>query len=108
MVPGVNSIAALLRVAVVVAPVWVASGCRSADQDTPTPSASPPSSFAAEEGLHFADVTREAEIDFVHSIGDGHLSNLVESSGGGVAFLDYATRMAISISTWPTAPSLKG
>ncbi len=75
--------------AILGAAVWLASGCRSADQDSPTPSASPPSSFAAEEGLHFADVTREAGIDFVHSIGDGHLSNLVESSGGGVAFLDY-------------------
>lgn len=28
-------------------------------------------------------------IDFIHSIGDGHLSNLVESVGGGAVFLDY-------------------
>jgi len=44
---------------------------------------------AADTGLHFADVTSAAGIAFVHSIGDGDLSNLVESNGGGAAFLDY-------------------
>jgi hypothetical protein len=43
----------------------------------------------AEKGHHFADVARAAGIDFVHSIGDDSLSNLIESSGGGGAFLDY-------------------
>ncbi len=38
---------------------------------------------------YFADVTAQAGIDFVHSIGDSALSNLVESSAGGAAFLDY-------------------
>jgi hypothetical protein len=78
-----------LRLAFVVAPLWMVIGCRSADRDTPAASAAPPSSVVSEEGLHFADVTQQAGIDFVHSIGDEHLSNLVESSGGGVAFLDY-------------------
>ncbi|MFQ6045764.1 MAG: CRTAC1 family protein [Gemmatimonadales bacterium] len=40
-------------------------------------------------GLHYADVTARAGIDFVHSIGDAELSNLVESTGGGAAFLDF-------------------
>src|SRR3990170_51514 len=45
--------------------------------------------LSADTGLHYADVTRQAGIDFVHSIGDGELSNLVESTGGGAGFLDY-------------------
>ena len=37
----------------------------------------------------FQDITRAAGINFVRTIGDEHLSNLVESDGGGAAFLDY-------------------
>ncbi len=43
-----------------------------------------------EEGLHnFADVTAASGIDFVHNMGDDHLSNVIESVGGGCAFLDF-------------------
>ncbi len=48
-----------------------------------------PSPSSPEEGLHFRDVARQAGIDFLHSIGDDELSNIVESSGGGAAFLDF-------------------
>jgi hypothetical protein len=54
----------------------------AAETATPSPSSS-------EEGLHFRDVAPQAGIDFLHSIGDDELSNLVESSGGGAAFLDF-------------------
>ncbi len=37
----------------------------------------------------FLDVTRSSGIDFLHSIGDDHLTNIIESVGGGAAFLDY-------------------
>jgi len=37
----------------------------------------------------FVDVTGEAGIEFVHSIGDDELSNIVESSGAGCVFFDY-------------------
>ncbi len=40
-------------------------------------------------GELFQTITKEAGIDFVRTIGDAHLSNLVESDGGGAAFLDY-------------------
>ncbi len=40
-------------------------------------------------GELFQDITKAAGIDFVRTIGDAHLSNLVESDGGGAAFLDY-------------------
>lgn len=35
------------------------------------------------------DVTLEAGITFVHSIGDDELTNIVESTGAGCAFFDY-------------------
>jgi enediyne biosynthesis protein E4 len=37
----------------------------------------------------FLDVTKSSGIDFQHSIGDDHLTNIIESVGGGAAFLDY-------------------
>jgi enediyne biosynthesis protein E4 len=35
------------------------------------------------------DITKQAGITFVHSIGDHKLTNIVESTGAGVAFFDY-------------------
>ena len=35
------------------------------------------------------DVTEQAGIKFVHSFGDDHLSNIVETTGAGVALFDY-------------------
>jgi enediyne biosynthesis protein E4 len=38
---------------------------------------------------YYQDITSYSGIDFIHSIGDNELTNIVESSGGGAAFLDY-------------------
>jgi hypothetical protein len=38
---------------------------------------------------YYQDITSSSGIGFVHSIGDDELTNIVESSGGGAAFLDY-------------------
>ena len=37
----------------------------------------------------FVDITSDAGIKFIHSIGDGDLSNIVESTGAGCVFFDY-------------------
>lgn len=37
----------------------------------------------------YQDIIEYSGIDFVRTIGDEHLSNLVESDGGGAAFIDY-------------------
>ena len=37
----------------------------------------------------FQEVGKETGLDFVHSIGTDHMTNIVESVGGGAAFLDY-------------------
>jgi len=84
-----NRSTTLLRVAFAIPAVWLAIGCRSDEPSARTPSQALPGAAAHDTGLHFLDVTRQAGIDFVHSIGDDTLSNLVESSGGGVAFLDF-------------------
>lgn len=38
---------------------------------------------------YYQEIIKYSGIDFIHTIGDDHLSNLVESVGGGAAFLDY-------------------
>ena len=43
----------------------------------------------ASNGDYFQEIGKEIGIDFVHSIGDNELTNIVESSGAGAAFLDY-------------------
>jgi enediyne biosynthesis protein E4 len=45
------------------------------DADTPSPT--------------FTDVTKEANIDFVHCFGDNVISSILEATGSGCAFLDY-------------------
>lgn len=38
---------------------------------------------------YYQEIIKYSGIDFTHTIGDDHLSNLIESVGGGAAFLDY-------------------
>jgi hypothetical protein len=43
----------------------------------------------AESPFRFAEATAEARVDFVHTIGDDRMSNIIESSGVGCAWLDF-------------------
>jgi hypothetical protein len=43
----------------------------------------------APNGDFYQDITANSGIDFRHTIGDEELSNIVETVGGGAAFLDY-------------------
>lgn len=38
---------------------------------------------------YFQEIAEAIGLNFIHSIGDKHLDNIVESSAGGVAFFDY-------------------
>ena len=38
---------------------------------------------------YFQEIGQQAGLNFVHSIGDDDLTNIIFSSGGGTAFLDY-------------------
>lgn len=63
----------------------LSAGCRSGHQPVPLAGAAVP----VEAGAYFVDVTAYSGIDFVHTLGDDHLSNIVETVGSGAAFLDY-------------------
>jgi hypothetical protein len=41
------------------------------------------------DGDYFQEIGSDIGLDFVHSIGDEELDNIIESVGGGAAFLDY-------------------
>ncbi len=38
---------------------------------------------------YYQEIAEEVGLDFVHSIGSDHMTNIVESVGGGAAFLDF-------------------
>lgn len=84
-----------MRLRVLVVLLALGGGCRPSSRSVPTHRAASsvlPSSSAhaaSLKGVQFVDVTQAAGIDFIHSIGDSELDNLVESVGGGAAFLDY-------------------
>jgi hypothetical protein len=41
------------------------------------------------DSTHFQEIGTEIGLDFVHSIGSSEMKNIIESVGGGAAFLDY-------------------
>ena len=62
------------------------SACQSNNKSS---SGSQKHSVPPANGDYFQEIGKEIGLDFVHSIGDNELSNIVESSGAGAAFLDY-------------------
>jgi hypothetical protein len=63
----------------------IISACQSKNSSQKQPVASVP----APNEDYYQEIGKEIGIDFVHTIGDKELSNIVESSGAGAAFLDY-------------------
>jgi enediyne biosynthesis protein E4 len=61
----------------------------SACQSNKTAEKQSVANIPAPDGDYFQEIGKEIGIDFVHSIGDKELTNIVESSGAGAAFLDY-------------------
>ena len=66
--------------------ILVLSGCQSGRKDT---SKSQELSVPAANDDYFQEIGQQAGLNFVHSIGDDDLTNIIDSSGGGTAFLDY-------------------
>jgi enediyne biosynthesis protein E4 len=69
-------------VSLVLVAFLILTSCNSKNQ---SPALTPPP--ATDD--YFQEIGKEIGIDFIHSIGDKELSNIVESSGAGAAFLDY-------------------
>lgn len=63
------------------------AGCQSGTKDRN--GSRPAVSVPEATGDFFQQVSPHVGIDFRHTIGDDHLDNLVETVGGGAAFLDY-------------------
>lgn len=63
----------------------VLAGCRTNNKEQPGGLLEPPP--ANDE--YYQEIAAQIGLDFVHSIGDDELSNIVESSGVGAAFLDF-------------------
>ena len=64
------------------------SGCQSRDKSARETAGRSAAAPPANED-YFQEIGPEIGLDFVQSIGDKDLTNIVESSGGGTAFLDY-------------------
>ena len=66
----------------------ILSGCQT-NSDSSTKAKKAVAVLPAKSDDYFQEIGKEIGLDFIHSIGDKELSNIVESSGAGAAFLDY-------------------
>lgn len=83
-----NKVKSLMQGSAFLALVFLIVGCNLNDKTNPGDSV----------GLHvspepnadyFQEIGQEIGLDFVHSIGSSAMENIIESVGGGAAFLDY-------------------
>lgn len=64
-------------------------GCQSKKNTSSDGKAHTSASLPEANDDYYQEIAKNIGLDFKHSIGDDHLSNLVESVGGGAAFLDF-------------------
>ena len=64
------------------------TSCKSDAASEKLPSDSTAQSIAVTEDF-YQEITKDAGLNFVHSIGAAEMENIVESVGGGAAFIDY-------------------
>jgi|WetSurMetagenome_2_1015567.scaffolds.fasta_scaffold03497_4 enediyne biosynthesis protein E4 len=69
------------------ASVLFLSGCQS--KNTSRDRESSPSKAPRANDEYFQEISSAIGLDFVHSIGCNEMTNIIESVGGGAAFLDY-------------------
>jgi hypothetical protein len=62
--------------------ILIVSGCKDVKKQPDMKVPAPNDDF-------YQEIGQEIGLDFIHSIGDDDLTNIIESSGGGAAFLDY-------------------
>ncbi len=69
--------------------LWIFTGCNSGNK--PDIGSKSHKNFKNPEATadYFQEIGEQVGLDFVHSIGSEHMDNIVESVGGGAAFLDY-------------------
>ncbi|MBE3094045.1 MAG: VCBS repeat-containing protein, partial [Actinobacteria bacterium] len=67
----------------------ILSGCQSNNKPSSKKQKQSVSTVPPANDDYFQEIGKEIGLDFIQSIGDDELTNIVESSGGGAAFLDY-------------------
>jgi hypothetical protein len=67
----------------------ILSGCQSNNKSSSKSQKKSAATIPAANDDFYQEIGQEIGLDFVHSIGDDELTNIIESSGGGAAFLDY-------------------
>lgn len=67
----------------------ILSGCRSGNKPESKSVTQSATSLPAATDDFFQEISQAAGLDFVHSIGEAELTNIIQSDGGGAAFLDY-------------------
>ena len=65
------------------------SGCQPGNKPASKSAKQPAASVPESDDDFFQEIGQEIGLDFFHSIGEDDLNNIVESVGGGAAFLDY-------------------
>lgn len=81
--PAKGILTSILSVLLMILPACFSENSSSPDSKNNTLNVPPPNND------YFQEISEGIGLDFVHSIGDAHLDNIVESSAGGVAFFDY-------------------
>jgi enediyne biosynthesis protein E4 len=79
---GIGSVYVLLFVMLL-----IMFGCQSDNRSSG--SKKPAATLPPANSDYFQEISKQIGLDFVHSIGDDELTNIIESVGGGAAFLDY-------------------
>jgi hypothetical protein len=74
------------RRAMVLALSMILAACHSGNRTAPGKTAT---SVPADNGEYYQEIGQQIGLTFRHSIGDNDLNNIIESVGGGAAFLDY-------------------
>ncbi|MCX6321011.1 MAG: CRTAC1 family protein [Bacteroidia bacterium] len=67
----------------------ILSGCHSNNKSSSKSQKQSVATLPQANDDYFQEIGQEIGLDFIHSIGDDDLTNIVESSGAGAAFLDY-------------------
>jgi len=68
--------------------MMIFSACRSGNSSSRSDKNAPSNVLAATDD-YFQEIGQEIGLNFIHSLGAADLTNIIESDGGGAAFLDY-------------------
>jgi enediyne biosynthesis protein E4 len=69
--------------------ILILTGCQSNSKPSLKSPKQPSANIPAANEDYYQEIGQQIGLDFVHSIGEEHLNNIIESVGGGAAFLDY-------------------